>query len=97
MKLVDHIINYITLKIKPSRSYPPKLQLFQPANATRFVKLDSYGEYPVDFLLVTIELIQIQEKTNYPDGVINLELFTKFRNRAEIFDVVSTATFRGNA
>lgn len=97
MKLVDHIIDDVILKIKPSKNYPPKLQIFQPPDATKFAKLNSYGEYPVDFLLVTTELIQIQEKTNYPNGVINLELFKKFRNRAEIFNVVSAATFRGGA
>jgi hypothetical protein len=96
MELTDHIINDIIPKIKPSTSYPPELQIFKPANIGRFVALNKYGEYPVDFLLVTVELIQIQEKTNYPNGVINLELFTKFRNRADIFNVVSAATFRGN-
>ncbi len=97
IKLVDHFIEDVILKIKSSKSYPPKLQIFQSTDTTKFAKLNSYGEYPVDFLLVTTELIQIQEKTNYPNGVINLELFKKFRNRAEIFDVVSAATFRGSA
>lgn len=41
------------------------------------------------------ELIMIQEKTNYPQGVMNLNLFRLFRNEADIFSVVSAATFRG--
>lgn len=57
--------------------------------------MDTYGEYTVEFLLVVTELIMIQEKTNYPDGVMNLNLFQRFRDGADIFSVVSAATFRG--
>jgi hypothetical protein len=37
----------------------------------------------------------VQEKTNYPDGTMNLDLFRLFREGADIFSVVSAATFRG--
>jgi hypothetical protein len=37
----------------------------------------------------------IQERTNYPEGVLNLQLFQKFRDGEDIFSVVSAATFRG--
>lgn len=37
----------------------------------------------------------IQEKSNYPNGTLNLHLFERFRAKADIFSVVSTATFRG--
>lgn len=93
-QMVDHIINDIIKNIKPVTSFPPKLQIFQPKNAKKFEKLNSYGEYPVDFLLVVIELIQIQEKTNYPNGIMNLRLFEAFRKKHDIFSIVSAATFR---
>ncbi len=48
---------------------------------------------PKHIHLIT-ELIMIQEKTNYPNGTINLNLFKKFRNGADIFSIVSAATFR---
>jgi len=37
----------------------------------------------------------IQEKTNYPTGRMNLDLFRLFRNEADIFSVVGAATFTG--
>ena len=95
MHMVDHIINDIILKVSPAKSFPPKLQIFQPSHAQAYRQLDKYEEYPVDFLLVVTELIQIQEKTNYPTGTLNLNLFQLFRGKADIFSVVSAATFRG--
>jgi hypothetical protein len=95
MQLVDHIIDRIILTVRPSNSNPPVLQVFSPAHVGQFSALDAYGEYSVEFLLVITELIMIQEKTNYPQGVMNLNLFRLFRDEADIFSVVSAATFRG--
>jgi hypothetical protein len=37
----------------------------------------------------------IQEKTNYPKGTLNIEVFERFKNHYDdIFSVVSAATFR---
>ncbi|MEM4158488.1 MAG: hypothetical protein QXH71_02000, partial [Candidatus Anstonellaceae archaeon] len=60
----------------------------------KFKELNKYGEYSVEFILVVIELIMIQEVTNYPNGSMNLNLFKKFRNKESIYSVVSAATFR---
>lgn len=95
LQLVDHIIEGIILKVNPSNSNPPVLQVFSPQDVDRFRALDAYGEYSVEFLLVITELILIQEKTNYPQGVMSLHLFRLFREEADIFSVVSAATFRG--
>ena len=92
MVLVDHIISVIG-QLRPVKSYPPKLQIFHPRAIKKFASLNKYGEYSVDFLLVVSELIQIQEKTNYPKGNLNLSLFTQFRQKSEIYNVVGTATF----
>jgi hypothetical protein len=94
-ELLDHIINEIILKVQPSTSYPPRLQVFSKNHVDRFRELDSYGEYSVEFILIVVELIMIQEKTNYPNGTMNLRLFEKFRKGADIFEVVSAATFTG--
>lgn len=95
LQFVDHIIEQVILKLQPSRSNPPILQVFSPQHVTKFQPLDAYGEYSIEFLLVVAELVMIQEKTNYPDGVMNLNLFRRFRDEADIFSVVSAATFRG--
>lgn len=92
--LVDHMIQNIILKVKPADCFPPSLQIFSPSDAIQFQKLNQYGEYSAEFLLVTTELIMIQEKTNYPTGTINLNLFQKIRDGADIFSIVSAATFR---
>lgn len=95
MDLVDHIIDNIIKKVQPATSFPPRLQVFSPSHITQFRELDNYGEYSVEFLLVVLELIMIQEKTNYPSGTMNLRLFEAFREGKDIFSVVSAATFRG--
>ncbi|GAB4534422.1 MAG: hypothetical protein Kow0063_17490 [Anaerolineae bacterium] len=95
LQLIDHIINEIILRVRSSNSNPPVLQIFSPQHVAKFRALDAYGEYSVEFLLVITELIMIQEKTNYPQGVMNLDLFKLFRDEADIFSVVSAATFRG--
>jgi hypothetical protein len=96
-QLLDHILVGIIDKVIPASSYPPRLQVFQSSQASRFAGLNAYGEYPVDFLLSVIELIQIQEKSNYPNGTLNRTLFALIRDGADLFSIVSAATFRGAA
>lgn len=55
--LLDHIIQNIILKVEPAVSFPPSLQIFEPSHISHFHKLSQYGEYSIEFLLVTIELI----------------------------------------
>ncbi len=94
-QLVDHLLDNIIRKVRPSSSNPPSLQIFQPNHVVQFQALDRYGEYSVEFLLILAELIIIQEKTNYPQGTMTETLFRLFREEADIFSVVSAATFRG--
>ncbi len=94
-QLVDHIINNLILKVQPISVFPPKLQVFHPQHVQQFQSLDAFGEYPVEFLLVVTELILIQEKTNYPNGIMSINLFSKFKEGADIFTVIHAATFRG--
>ena len=94
-EFVDHVINGIIGQIKPSTSYPPGLQVFNTAHLSQFEGLSGISEYSPEFLLVVVELIMIQERTNYPEGVLNLQLFNKFRDGEDIFSVVGAATFRG--
>ncbi|NJK78938.1 MAG: hypothetical protein HC876_19100 [Chloroflexaceae bacterium] len=95
LALVDHIIEQIIVAVQPATIHPPRLQLFTSDQIVQFQNLDNYGEYSIEFLLVVIELIMIQEKTNYPTGTMNLHLFQRFRREDSIFSVVQAATFRG--
>lgn len=100
-KLVKYIIDEIILKVQPSITKPPTLQIFSSKwglsseSVQEFQALESYGEYSLEFLLVVIELLMIQEKTNYPQGTLNLKLFQLLHRGADIFSIVSAATFRG--
>jgi len=91
---INHVLTNIIDKVNPVNSFPPQLQIFQPQHIDNFSALDEYGEYSIEFCLVVIELIMIQEKTNYPNGDLNKRLFQLFYEDADVFSVVSTATFR---
>ena len=58
--------------------------------------MNSYGEYDVEFLLVLMQLLAVQEKTNRADaymfGKIIEELLEADTN---IFKIVSTAGYGG--
>ena len=93
-KLLDHIVDNICLQVQPSPTNHPSLQIYAPQDALEFVSLNGAGEYSIEFLLVTLELIQTQEITNYPGGNGHHGLYTLLRNGGSIFSVVSAATFR---
>jgi hypothetical protein len=93
LKLRDHILKVFDM-IQPIDYYPPRLQVFKPEDVKPFEELDKVGEFTVEFILVTTELIMIQEKTNYPQGSLTRQLYEDFgvKNR---FSVIQKATFRG--
>jgi hypothetical protein len=90
--LKEHILEMLR-NIKPANTFPPSLQFFKPEHVDKFRKLDKFGELSVEFLLVAIELVAIQEKTNYPKGTLTeklyKDLFVKDR-----FYVIQKATWR---
>jgi hypothetical protein len=92
MKLIDYIIDLIG-RIPPETSFPPSLKFFSPNDALTFSELNKYGEYSVEFLLVIVELILRQEKTNYPSGTLSIKGFRAIRRKADIFSIVSSASF----
>jgi hypothetical protein len=93
LKLVDYLIDMMK-KLKSETKYPPSLQIYDKRDISQFEELNRYGEYSVEFILLVTELIMIQEKTNYPNGTMNIKVFERFRNKHDdIFAVVSAATF----
>ena len=93
MALADHLLR-VQEQVHPAERYPPALQVFRTGDVFEFAALNEFGEYDIEFLLTISELIMIQEKTNYPDGHLNRDLWQAFGHE-EIFKVVSIATFRG--
>jgi len=95
LSFVDYLIDKVIKRVKPNKSFPPKLQVFNKEDIKSFERLNGCGAYSVEFLLVVVELIMIQEITNYPRGNLNLKLFQTFLgNHDDLFKVVSAATFR---
>lgn len=88
-----HFLNDMLTKIKITPTYPPSFQIYKKGIGKKFSALDNCGEYPVEFLIAVFELIMIQEKTNYPNGTMNVHLFQKLEEGADIFSLVSAATF----
>ncbi|OQX89617.1 MAG: hypothetical protein B6D65_02340 [candidate division Zixibacteria bacterium 4484_93] len=92
LKLRDHILTMLS-QIKPVTSFPPALQFFKPEHVEPFKELDKVGEFTVEFLLVAIELVAIQEKTNYPTGTLTESLYKSFGVK-DRFQVIQKAVWR---
>lgn len=93
LELKKHLLEVFD-KIQPINYYPPRLQIFKPEHVKPFIDLDKVGEFSVEFLLVTTELIMIQEKTNYPRGSLTQKLYADFGVK-DRFSVIQSAVFRG--
>lgn len=93
LKLKEHILTMLS-QVKPVNSFPPTLQFFEPKHIEPFKELDRVGEFTVEFLLVAIELVAIQEKTNYPTGSLTEGLYKAFGIK-DRFSVIQRAVWRG--
>lgn len=89
--LVEHL-RCVEEFVRPATSFPPELQVYSGGDEHRFAELEGIGEYSVDFLLVVVELILIQERTNYPDGNFTDTLLKAFLDGETIHELVGKAT-----
>jgi len=93
LKLRKHILEMLS-KVEPVTSFPPTIQYFKPEHVESFKELDKVGEFTVEFMLVAIELVAIQEKTNYPTGTLTESLYKSFGVK-DRFQVIQKAIWRG--
>jgi len=93
LKLREHILEMLS-QVKPVTSFPPAIQYFKPEHVEPFKELDRIGEFTVEFMLVAIELVAIQEKTNYPTGTLTESLYKSFGVK-DRFQVIQKAIWRG--
>lgn len=93
LKLRNHILDMLS-QIKPVTSFPPTLQFFKPEHIGPFKELDKVGEFTVEFLLIAIELVAIQERTNYPTGTVTENLYKNFGVK-DRFSVIQSSVWRG--
>jgi len=62
--------------------------------ASKYPQLAGKGEYSVKFLILIAKLLMVQEKTNNREAFMFGELLNKLREHRNIFETVSSATFR---
>ena len=93
LKMRDHLLKVFDL-IKPINYYPPKLQIFKKEHVEPFMELNQVGEFTSEFMLVTTELIMIQETTNYPEGSVTQKLYQEFGQK-DRFSVIQSAIWKG--
>jgi hypothetical protein len=93
LQLKEHILTMLS-QIQPVNFFPPSLQFFKPEHTEPFKELDKVGEFKVEFLLVAIELVAIQEKTNYPAGTVTENLYKNFGVK-DRFSVIQGAVWKG--
>lgn len=61
---------------------------------TQFEDLNNYGEYPIDFLYVLMQLLSIQEKTNRHDAYMFGQIIDELLELdLDIFRILSKAGF----
>lgn len=63
--------------------------------AAKYPELADKGEYSVKFLILIVKLLMVQEKTNNPKAYMLGKLLEKLKGHSYIFDIVSSATFKG--
>lgn len=65
-------------------------------DVSKFKELNNYGEYSVEFLIVLMSMLMIQEKTNRKDAyMFGKVLDTLLEDELDIFAVMSAAGFGG--
>ena len=70
-------------------------KLSEKEDLRKFVELNNYGEYGVDFIAYIIELFVIEEKTGFVGAFMFKDLFDALLGEKDIFYVVSKATHNG--
>ena len=63
--------------------------------ASKYPQLAGKGEYSVKFLILIAKLLMVQEKTNNQKAFMFGELLNKLKEHRNIFEIVSSASFRG--
>ena len=89
-RLVDYVLDKLIDKAQPATGFPPAITALDDSVA-RFSPLNAFGEYSVEFIVTIQGLIAASERTNYPRGHLQRELWQAFRDGEEIFKVLSIA------
>lgn len=65
-------------------------------NKSKYNKLNDYGEYDIEFLIVLLTLMMYMEKTNSDNAHMFIDVLNSLLNdEIDIFKIISSATFNG--
>lgn len=90
-RLVDYVLSDLVNGATAATSYPPIAPTLDPVALGRFAPLDAFGEYSIEYILTVQGLIAMSEKTNYPNGHLQADLWRSFRDGDEIYKVLGIA------
>lgn len=90
-RFVDYVIASLIDSALPAESFPPEAPALDPNIVTTFAPLSAFGEYRIEFIMTVQGLIARAERTNYPHGTLQHEMWTAFRNGDEIYRVLGIA------
>jgi len=90
-RFTDYVIATLIDKAEPASSFPPSVPELADDIVTSFAPLSSFGEYRVEFTITVQGLIAIAEKTNYPNGTLQHQMWGAFRDGEEIYRVLGIA------
>lgn len=94
-RLADLILTKLIDPAKPAVGFPPVLRFDARTEAASFVGLNEFGEYEAEFILAVEGLIAVSEKTNYPFGILQRDLWRSFRDGADTYSLLSRARYGG--
>ena len=93
-RFVDYVLTDLIDAATPAEAFPPALPRIDVEAERRFSPLTSFGEYSVEFILTVQGLIAKAEKTNYPSGRLQREMWAAFRHGDEIYRLLGVALRR---
>jgi hypothetical protein len=90
-RFVDHVLDTLIGCAVEATGFPPTLAPLEDDLTSRFRPLNAFGEYTIEFILTVQGLIATSEKTNYPNGHLQEDMWRAFRDGAEIYKVLGIA------
>lgn len=95
-RMVRHILENLVDKAHAATGYPPTMLPINRRLLLEFEPLNRFGEYEVELVLAIEELIAKSEKTNYPHGTLQHDLWAKVLDGGDIYSVLSAAGWGGS-
>lgn len=94
--LLNHMLKLIA-NVEAVGKFPPVVVQFAPEHLEKLHQagLVDLPGFDLEVLLVAFELIQIQEKTNYPNGTLPTRLFTAILDEPDSLVAISNLTVFG--